>query len=131
MVALGQRLRDVADHGSATAGATKGARGRRWFQEKKAGWSAVRAAPRRPVTSTLLDQAHHAIERQRFAMKGWHQPGGSPQTFLAGLAPLDNLITSQRRAEQAGQCGVDVEVGRVPTADWRLTLPSLTSGGFR
>jgi len=43
---------------------------RRWFQEKKAGWYAVRAAPQMPVTSTLLNQAHNAIERKLFAMKG-------------------------------------------------------------
>ena len=31
---------------------------------KKAGWYAVLADPRMPVTSTLLDQAHNAIERK-------------------------------------------------------------------
>jgi hypothetical protein len=36
--ALGQRLRHLADHVATTAGATNGARVRRWFQDKKAGW---------------------------------------------------------------------------------------------
>jgi hypothetical protein len=131
VLALGQRLRHFADHVTATAGAANGARVRRWFQDKQAGWDAVLAAPRMPVTSTLLDQAHHTMERKLFAMKGLHHPGGSQQTFLAGLAHFYNLIPSQRRAAQAGQCGVAVEGGRVPTSDWRLNLQILTSGGLR
>jgi hypothetical protein len=39
--ALGQRLRHFADHVTATAGTANGARVRRWFQDKKAGWYAV------------------------------------------------------------------------------------------
>jgi hypothetical protein len=62
--ALGQRLRHCADHVAHRAGTANGARVRRWFQEKKAGGSAVLADPQMPVTSTLLDQAHNAIERQ-------------------------------------------------------------------
>jgi hypothetical protein len=69
--ALGQRLRHFVDHVTATAGAANGKRVRRWFQEKKAGWYAVLADPQMPVTSTLLDQAHNAIERKLFAMKGF------------------------------------------------------------
>jgi hypothetical protein len=84
-----------------------------------------------PVTSTLLDQAHNAIERKLFAMKGFHHPKGSQQAFLTGLAHLYNLVPYQRRANHAGQCGVEVEGGRVPTPDWMLNLPILTSGGFR
>ena len=84
-----------------------------------------------PATSTLLDQAHHAIERKLFAMKGFHYPGGSQQAFLRGLAHLYNLVPYQRRAQHAGQCGVAVEGGRVPTRDWFLNLQILTSGGFR
>src|SRR5215831_16230077 len=75
--ALGQRLRHFADHVAATAGPANGARVRRWVQDKKAGWYAVLAAPQMPVTSTLLDQAHNAIERKLFAMKGFHHPTGS------------------------------------------------------
>jgi hypothetical protein len=85
--ALGQRLRHFADHVAATAGVANGERVRRWFQEKKAGWYAVLADPQMPVTSTLLDQAHNAIERKLFAMKGFHHPQGSQQAFLTGLAP--------------------------------------------
>jgi hypothetical protein len=129
--ALGQRLRHFADHIATTAGAANGERVRRWFQAKKAGWYTVLADPRMPVTSTLLDQAHNAMERKLFAMKGFHHPGGSQQAFLTGLAHLYNLVPYQRRAQHAGQCGVEVEGGRVPTADWMLNLQILTSGGFR
>jgi hypothetical protein len=129
--ALGQRLRHFADHVAATAGPANGARVRRWVQEKKAGWYAVLADPQMPVTSTLLDQAHNAIERKLFAMKGCHHAKGSQQVFLRGLAHLYNLVPYQRRAQHAGQCGVEVEGGRVPTRDWFLNVQILTSGGFR
>jgi hypothetical protein len=86
--ALGQRLRHCADPVAHTAGETNGNRVRQWFQDKKAGWYAVLEDPQMPVTSTLLDQAHNAIERQLFAMKGFHHPGGSQQALLTGLAHL-------------------------------------------
>jgi len=131
VVALDQRLRHFADHVAHKAGVANGERVRRWFQEKKAGWYAVLEDPQMPATSTLLDQAHNAIERKLFAMKGFHHPGGSQQAFLTGLAHLYNLIPYQRRAKHAGQCGVEVEGGRVPTQDWMLNLQILTSGDFR
>ena len=129
--ALGQRLRHFADYVTTMAGAANGERVRRWVQDKKAGWYTVLADPQMPVTSTVLDQAHNALERKLFAMKGFHHPGGSQQAFLTGLAHLYNLVPYQRRAQHAGQCGVEVEGGRVPTADWMLNLQILTSGGFR
>src|ERR671923_797696 len=129
--ALGQRLRHFADHVTATAGVANGERVRRWFQDKKAGWYAVLADPQMPVTSTLLDQAHNTIDRKLFMMKAFHHPGGSQQAFLTGLAHLYNLVPYQRRAIHAGQCGVEVEGGTVPTCDWFLNLQILTSGGFR
>jgi hypothetical protein len=129
--ALGQRLRHFVDHVTATAGPANGERVRRWVQDKKAGWYVVLEDPQMPATSTLLDQAHNAIERKLFAMKGFHHPGGSQQAFLTGLAHLYNLVPYQRRAKHAGQCGVEVEGGRVPTRDWFLNLQILTSGGFR
>src|SRR6266446_992216 len=129
--ALGQRLRHFADHVATTAGTANGERVRRGIQDKKAGWYAVLADPQMPRTSTLLDQAHNAIERKLFAMKGFHHPDGSQQAFLAGLAHLYNLIPYQRRAKHAGLCGVEVEGGTVPTRDWFLNLQILTSGGFR
>ena len=89
--ALGQRLRHFADHVAATAGPANGERVRRWVQEKKAGWYAVLADPQMPVTSTLLDQAHNAIERKLFAMKGFHHPKGSQQAFLTGLDQRGHL----------------------------------------
>ena len=129
--ALGQRLRRFADHVAQRAGVANGERVRRWFQEKKAGWYAVLEDPQMPVTSTLLDQAHNAIDRKLFMMKGFHHTGGSQQAFLVGLAHLYNLVPYQRRAQHAGQCGVEVEGGRVPTQDWFLNLQILTSGGLQ
>jgi hypothetical protein len=41
------------------------------------------------------------------------------------------LIPYQCRALNAGQCGVEVEGGRVPTSDWMLNLQILTSGGYQ
>ena len=104
---------------------------RQWFQAKKAGWYAVLEDPQMPVTSTLLDQAHNAMDRTLFMMKGFHHPGGSQQAFLTGLAHLYNLIPYQRGAKHAGQCGVEVEGGRLPTSAWFLNVQILTSGGFR
>ena len=89
------------------------------------------ADPRMPVTSTLLDQAHNDIERKLFAMKGFHHPGGSQQAFVTGLAHLYNLVPYQRRAQHAGQWGVEVEGGRLPSSDWFLNVQILTSGGFQ
>jgi hypothetical protein len=120
--ALGQRLRHFVDHVAHSAGVTNGERVRRWFQEKKAGWYAVLADPQMPVTSTLFDQAHNAIERKLFAMKGFHHPSGNQQAFLTGLAHLYNLVPYRRRAKHGGQCAVEVEGGKVPTRDWLLNL---------
>jgi hypothetical protein len=129
--ALGQRLRRFADHISTTAGAANGARVRQWFQDKKVGWYAILEDPRMPVSSTFLDQAHNAMDWKLFMMKEFHHPGGSQQAFLTGLAHLYNLVPYQRRAQHAGQCGMAVEGGRVPTHDWFLNLQILRSGGFR
>jgi hypothetical protein len=131
VVALGQRLRHFADHITTTVGEEHGERVRNWFRDKKAGWYAVLEDPRMPASSTLLDQAHHAIDRKLFAMKGFHHPGGRQAAFLTGLAHLYNLIPYQRRALHAGQCGVEVEGGVLPTPDWMLNLQILTSGGYQ
>ena len=77
---------------SPPAGAANGERIRQWFQTKQAGWYAVLADPRMPVTSTLLDQAHNTLDRKLFMMKGFHHPRGNQQAFLPGLAHLYNLI---------------------------------------
>src|SRR5262249_559703 len=129
--ALGQRLRRFADHVTHTAGEANGHRVRQWFQAKKAGWHGVLADPQMSVTSKVLDQAHNTIDRKLFAMKGFHHPRGSQAAFLTGLAHLYNLIPYQRRALNAGKCGVEVEGGRLPTADWMLNLQILTSGGYQ
>src|SRR5207249_9754358 len=91
VVALDQRLRHFADHVAHKAGVANGERVRRWFQEKKAGWYAVLEDPQMPVTSTLLDQAHNAIDRKLFMMKAFHHPHGSQRAFLTGLKPRHDL----------------------------------------
>jgi len=131
VVALGQRLRRFADHISNTVGEDHGKCVRNWFRDKKVGWYAVLEDPKMPAMSTVLDQAHNAIDRKLFMMKGFHHPGGSQTAFLTGLAHLYNLIPYQRRALHAGLCGVEVEGGRVPTSDWMLNLQILTSGGYQ
>jgi hypothetical protein len=131
VVALGQRLRHCAAHITATVGVEHGERVRQWFQDKKAGWYAVLEDPQMPAMSTVLDQAHNAIDRKLFAMKGFHHPEGSQAAFLTGLAHLYNLMPYQRRSLHAGKCGVEVEGGRLPTTDWMLNLQILTSGGYQ
>ena len=107
--ALGQRLRYFADNVATTAGTANGKRVRQWIRDKKAGWYAVLEDPQMPVTGTLLDQAHHAIERKLFAMKGLHHLDRSQRVFLTGLAHLYNLVPYQRRMKHAGRCGGKVE----------------------
>jgi hypothetical protein len=124
-------LRRFADHVTNTAGAANGERVRQWCHDKKAGWHAVLEDPELPVISTLLDQAHNAMDRKLFMMKGFHHHQGHQQAFLMGLAHLYNLVPYQRRARHAGQCGVEVEGGRLPTQDWWLNLQILTSGGYQ
>ena len=87
MFALGQRLRHFADHDPATAGVANGERAALVSGQKKAGRYAVLADPQMPVNSTLLDQAHNAIERKLFAMKGFHHPKGRQQTVSARAGP--------------------------------------------
>ena len=60
------------------------------------------ADPLMPVTSTLLDQAHNAIDRKLFMMQGFHHPDGSQQAFLRGLAQQTG--SSKTRAWSASRC---------------------------
>jgi hypothetical protein len=122
VVLLGQRLRRFADHVTATVGEAHGERVRQGFKDNTEGGYAVLEDPQMPAISTVLDQAHHAMDRKLFAMKGCHHPGGSQAAFLTGLAHLYNLIPYQRRAKSAGLCGVEVEGGCVSTSDWMLNL---------
>jgi hypothetical protein len=131
VVALGQRLRHFAHRIDTALGEEHGERMRHWFETKKAGWYAVLEDPKMPAMSTVLDQAHNAMDRKLFAMKGFHHPDGHQAVFLTGLAHLYNLIPYQRRALNAGKCGVEVESGILPTSDWLLNLQILTSGGYR
>jgi hypothetical protein len=97
--------------------------------------SGVVCGPRRSVDAfhkhLARPSAQRAMERKLFAMKGFHHPGGRQQAFLTGLAHLSNLVPYQRRAQHAEQYGVEVEGGRVLTADWLLHLQIRTSGGLR
>jgi len=77
MFALGQRLRRFVDRVTNTAGAANGARARQWFHGNKAGWYAVLEDPQMPVTSTLLDHAHNAMDRKLFMMNEFHRPQGN------------------------------------------------------
>ena len=83
-----------------------------------------------PATTARVDQAHNALNRKLFMMKGFHHPDGSQAVFLNGLAVLYNFIPYQRRAKNAGKCGVQAEGGKLPAKDWFLSLQILTSGGF-
>ena len=49
-------------------------------------------------------------------------PQREPTGVSPGLAHLYNLVPYQRRAQHAGQCGVEVEGGTVPTRDSFLNL---------
>jgi hypothetical protein len=131
VVSLGQRLRRFVDHITATEGEEHGERVRSWMEDKKPGWYAVLEDTQMPAMSTALDQAHNTMDRKLFNMKGFHHAGGSQAAFLTGLAHLYNLIPYQRRAKNAGLCGVEVEGARVPTTDWMLNLQILTSGGYQ
>ena len=71
-----------------------------------------------PIDGDLL---WHAVATDRLGQKA----------FRTGLAHLSTLVPSPRRAKHAGQGGVAVEGGTVPTRDWFLNLQILTSGGFR
>lgn len=84
-----------------------------------------------PSTTTLLDQAHNAIDRKLFAMKGFHQNSPHQKQYLNGFALLYNFVPYQRRAKNARRCGVEVENGYLPRKDWFLSLQILTAGGFR
>jgi hypothetical protein len=92
VVALGQRLRHFVDRITTTVGEAHGERVRHGFQDKTAGWYTVLADPQRPAMRTVLDQAHHAIDRKLFAMKGFHHPGGRQAAFRTGLAHLYPLL---------------------------------------
>ncbi len=81
----------------------------------------------------MLDQAHNTIDRKLFMMKYFHHPNGSQSEFVNGLAILYNFIPYQRRAKNAGKCGVEVEGGKLPLPgkSWFLNLQILSSEGFQ
>ena len=127
---FGQKLRRFAEKVEEQAGEVNGTRIREWFQAKKPGWFALVEDPQMPITSTLLDQAHNMIDRKLFMMKGFHHHEEAPTAFLTALALLYNFVPYQRRAISHGQCGMEVEGGKMPTQNWFLNLRIATSGGF-
>ena len=129
--ALGQRLRHFADHVAATAGPANGARVRRWVQEKKAGWYAVLADPQMPVTSTLLDQAHNAIERKLFAMKGCHHAKGANRRFCAGWPICTTWSRISVAPSMPGSVGWKSKEAQSRHATGSSTCRSSRRGGFR
>jgi hypothetical protein len=111
MFSLSQKRRRFTATVTARAGAANGERVRQWFHDKKVGWYRLLEDRRMPVATTVLDQAHNALDRKLFMMKGFHYPKESQKAFLNGLALLYNLVSYQRRAKQANRCGVEVEGG--------------------
>ncbi len=119
---LAQRLRRFIEQVTFLAGEENGQRVKKWIGRKKDGWYALFYDKSIPKTSALIDQAHNALARKLFMMKGFHHKEGSQESFLNGIAILYNLIPYQRRAKNEG--------GKLPTDDWLLNLQILTSGGF-
>jgi hypothetical protein len=128
---FGQKLRRFAEKVKKVTDAENGERISQWIREKKSGWFAILEDSNMVATSTLLDQAHNAVDRKIFMMKGFHHPNGSQREFINGLAILHNLLPYQRRAKNAGQCGIEVEGGKLPSKNWFLNLQILASGGFQ
>jgi hypothetical protein len=91
------------------AGEENGQRVKRWIGRKKDGWYALFYDSEIPKTSALIDQAHNALARKLFMMKGFHHKEGSQESFLNGIAILYNLVPYQRRAKNGGQCGIQEE----------------------
>ena len=122
-ICLGPAAAPLANRIDKAVGEDHGERVRHWFEDKKAGWYAVLEDPQMPAMSTVLDQAHNAIDRKLFAMKGSTIPEGV-RSVLTGLAHLYNLIPYQRRALNAGKCGVEIEGGTPPPHRWGTHLSS-------
>jgi len=125
-----QKLRHFVKKVTKVAGIENGKRIAQWVKEKKDGWFAILEKPELPGTSTLLDQAHNALDRKIFMMKGFHHPNGSQIEFINGIGILYNLMPYQRRAQNAGLCGIQVEGGKIPSKNWFLSLQILSSGGL-
>ena len=94
-----------------TTGTANGETIRAWIGKKKAGWYTLFQDSQMPTTSTLLDQAHNAVDRKLFMMKGFHHEEGSQNMFIICLAMLYNMIPYQRRAKNAGKCGIEIQGG--------------------
>jgi hypothetical protein len=86
VLAVRQKLRCFSEQVGSVAGQAQRRRIRTWRAQKKHGGYAVLADRRRPRTTTAVDQAHTALDRQLVMMKGLHHPEGHHQAFLHGWA---------------------------------------------
>ncbi len=80
-----------------------------------------------PVTSTLLDQAHNAIERKRFTMKAFHHPGDSQQAFLRGLA---HLVDADMSFDDAATLAYLAQADRHGLIDLEAVTVSLSGAAY-
>ncbi len=131
LCSLGQKLAHFGKQVGTWAGKANGATIRDWIQRKKEGWYVLFRDRAMPTMSTTVDQAHNALDRKLFMMKGFHHAEGHQRAFLKGVALLYNFVPYQRRAVHAGRCGVEVEGGVLPAKDWFLSLRIVTSGGLQ
>ena len=91
-------------------------------------WGHHLAAPVHHVPRRVHGPPHFVLRYRQM------RPEVARNALLAthgGLSLEWCVVPYQRRAQHAGQWGVEVEGGRVPTPDWMLNLQILTSGGFR
>ena len=96
---------------------------RHWFEDKK------RAGMRYSRPADAGDEHGVGPSAQRHRPQALRHERLPPsrrvgEAFLTGLAHLYNLIPYQRRALNAGKCGVEIEGGRVPTSGWCSTCRS-------
>lgn len=128
--ALGPKLRCVTEYVGIVADQAQRLRIHEWMTQKKPQRYAVYTNWQRPWTTTWVDQAHHALDRQVLMIRGFHHPPGHQRAFLNGLALLYDLLPYQSRAKHAGRGSVPVEGGTLPTSDGYLDLHILTCGGL-
>ena len=79
VVSLGQRLRRFADHITTTVGEEHGERVRRWFHDKKAGWSAQSDDGRGLGCMTSM-------------LRSWHISAPSPALVTSTWAPHSSHV---------------------------------------
>lgn len=127
---LGQSPRRFADHITTSTRVDHGERVWTWFEDKKTRWHSVFEDPQMPMTSTLLDHAHNAVDQNQFVLKGFHHSAGSQAAVLTGLAYLYNLVPYQRRVKNAVSMGWKWKPDDCPPAIGFSTYKSPHQGAF-